>query len=425
MLARTTNPLLWLSTVTKRLGIKRLDLITRGIAALLLLLPVLSACERKPQPPTSPTPVSKELRLTPARFADLPGWAEDRMAEALPALKRSCVRILELEAGAAIGPRAVGGTAGDWREACSALEARHSADDDGVRALLEAHFAPVEVAAGGDSEGLFTGYYEAELDGTRALSPHYPVPLYRRPADLLAANLGSFADDLAGRTIFGRIEGDRFVPYASRTEIDGGALAGRGLELLWLADPVDAFVLHVQGSGRIRLAEGGTTRVGFAAANGYPFFAIGRALIERGALSKDKASMQEIRAWLKAHPEEAQAVMQRNRRYIFFREIEGDGPIGAEGVALTTGRSLAVDTALLPLGAPVWLDTHWPGEPTRPLRRLMVAQDTGAAIQGAVRGDVFWGTGEAALAEAGRMNSIGRYWFLVPKAVAARLKPAS
>ena len=175
----------------------------------------------------------------------------------------------------------------------------------------------------------------------------------------------------------------------------------------------------------MRLAEGGTVRVGFAASNGLPFFAVGRALIDRGVLPPDKASMPEIRAWLKAHPEEGRRIMELNRRYIFFREIDGEGPVGAEGVPLTAGRSLAVDTALLPLGAPVWLDTHWPGDPARPLRRLMVAQDTGSAIKGPVRGDFFWGTGEAAFAEAGRMKSAGRYWLLLPSAVAQRLKPTS
>ena len=281
-------------------------------------------------------------------------------------------------------------------------------DDGRLRAYLESQFTPVQVSAGGNVEGIFTGYYEVELDGARAPSSRFQVPLYRRPADLLSANLGNFASELAGRTIFGRVEGDRLVPYASRAEIDRGVIAGRGLELLWIEDPVDAFILQIQGSGRIRLAEGGTTRVGFAAANGQPFIGIGRALVERGAVPKDKVSMQEIRSWLKAHPGEARSIMQLNPRYIFFREIAGDGPIGAEGVPLTPGRSLAVDTSLLPLGVPIWLDTSWPAGPSRRLRRLMVAQDTGAAIQGPVRGDFFWGTGETALAEAGRMKSAGR-----------------
>jgi membrane-bound lytic murein transglycosylase A len=395
----------------------------RNFVCIAFALALLGGCERKPLVP--PTPVSGQVQLTPTGYGELPGWAGDRLTEALPAISRSCTRILRLDGAAAIGPHAIGGTAADWREACSALTAVNPTDDTGLRAMLESYFTPVQVAAGSTRDGIFTGYCEVELDGARAPSSQFQVPLYRRPADLLSANLGNFANDLAGRTIFGRVEGDRFVPYSSRAEIDRGALAGRGLEFLWLADPVDAFILQVQGSGRIRLAEGGAMRVGFAAANGQPFFAIGRALVERGAVPKDKASMQEIRAWLKAHPQEAPSIMQMNPRYIFFREIEGDGPIGAEGVPLTPGRSLAVDTAILPLGVPVWLDTSWPGEPNRQLSRLMVAQDTGAAIQGPVRGDFFWGTGEAALAQAGRMKSAGRYWLLLPKAVAARMKPAS
>ncbi len=397
----------------------------RGIAALLLVLPFLFACERKPRVPPPVASVAKQLVLTPARFADLPGWAEDRMVEALPALQRSCARILRLPPVAGIGPRAVGGTAADWQDPCSALAEVTPGDEVALRRALEDRFQPMQVMAGSEPEGIFTGYYEVELEGARAPSARFHVPIYRRPADLLSASLGEFADDLAGRTIFGRAEGGRFVPYASREEIDDGALAGRGLELLWVADPVEAFLLHVQGSGRVDLAEGGATRIGFSAANGHPFFPIGRALIDRGILPKDKASMPDIRAWLQAHPEEARQVMQLNRRYIFFQEIDGEGPIGAEGVALTPGRSLAVDTSLLPLGAPVWLDTHWPADPSRALRRLMVAQDTGSAIRGAVRGDFYWGTGEAALAEAGRMKSAGRYWFLLPKAVAARIGPTS
>jgi membrane-bound lytic murein transglycosylase A len=396
----------------------------RIVAALLLLLPLITACERKPQPPAPPAAVSKELQLTPARFADLPGWAEDRVAEALPALRRSCARLLRGDGAAPVGPQAVGGRIADWKEPCAALAAVGEGDEAGLRRWLEQGFTPVQVTAGAEPEGLFTGYYEVELDGARTPSPRFAVPLYRRPSDLLSANLGSFADDLAGRTIFGRVEGQRFVPYAARAEIEGGALAGRGLELFWVADPVEAFLLHIQGSGQLRLAEGGTARVGFAAANGHPFYGIGRALIERGLLPKDQASMPEIRDWLKAHPEQGREMMQLNRRYIFFREIDGEGPIGAEGVALTPGRSLAVDTALLPLGAPVWLDTHWPADPQRPLRRLMVAQDTGSAIRGAVRGDFFWGSGDAALSDAGRMKSAGRYWFLLPRQVVERIAVA-
>ena len=207
-------------------------------------------------------------------------------------------------------------------------------------------------------------------------------------------------------------------------EIDAGALAGRGLELLWAADPVDAFFLHVQGSGRVIFPDGRVQRVGFAGSNGHSFYAIGRALIEEGIVSREESSMQKIRDWLRANPDKAREVMQRNARYIFFRTIDGDGPIGAQGVPLTPGRSLAVDSSLLPLGVPLWLDTTWPAT-DKPLRRLMVAQDVGSAIKGAVRGDFFWGSGEPALEQAGRMKQTGRYYLLLPKPVAERRETAS
>ena len=395
-------------------------------ASLLALILMLAACQPK-APPLTPSPPAgpPSLALTPSTFTELSGWRDDRVAEALPALVRSCARLLRAPADKPVGVNGVGGAAGDWRPACAALQGVVSGSDGALRAWAETWLQPIAVAAGGEAEGLFTGYYEPELAGSRRRSDPYRVPLYQRPPDLIAADLGAFADDLAGRTVYGRVKDGRFIPYLTRAEIDQGALAGRGLELIWLDDPVDTFLLQVQGSGLIRLAEGGETRVGFAASNGLPFTGISRELIDRGAVSKDDASMQAVRAWLKAHPTEATSVMHKNRRYIFFREIAGEGPIGAEGVPLTPGRSLAVDTALLPLGAPVWLDTVWPSDPAQPLRRLMVAQDAGAAIRGAVRGDFFWGTGEAALAEAGRMKSRGRYWLLLPKPLAARIAAGS
>ncbi|HEX6977888.1 MAG TPA: MltA domain-containing protein, partial [Alphaproteobacteria bacterium] len=212
-------------------------------------------------------------------------------------------------------------------------------------------------------------------------------------------------------------------------EIDEGALEGRNLELVWVADPIDAFFLHIQGSGRVRLADGSTIRVGYAAQNGHPYLAIGRPLIDRGAIPKDKVSMQSIRAWLAANPDEAERIMWLNASYVFFRELEGEGPLGAQGVPLTPGRSLAVDRRHIPLGAPIWLDTTLPTEGTPPFRRLMVAQDTGGAIRGPLRGDVFWGHGSDAAERAGRMRSTGRMWILLPRAdagpVAAAEQPRS
>ncbi|MGH6913128.1 MAG: murein transglycosylase A, partial [Geminicoccales bacterium] len=223
--------------------------------------------------------------------------------------------------------------------------------------------------------------------------------------------------------ITGRIDGDQLVPYYARAEIDDGALAGRGLELVWVDDPIDKFFLQIQGSGQVRLDDGRLVRIGYAGQNGQPYRAIGRDLVEIGALTPDEVSLQSIRSWLQAHPEDATTIMDRNRSYVFFQERAeldpNDGPLGTEGVSLTPGRSLAVDLRYLPLGAPVWLDTTapWP-EGEAPLRRLMVAQDSGGAIKGVVRGDVFWGAGARAEAIAGRMKSQGRYAVLLPRTLA-------
>jgi membrane-bound lytic murein transglycosylase A len=393
-----------------------------AIAALLL-----GACaSREASPPAQPPPVAARLTLTPVGFAELPSWTGDRLAEALPALRSSCAALGAQPDDRPVGPDALAGRVADWKPLCARLPGA-DAGDAVVQQFFEAWFLPLTVAGPDGPDGLFTGYYEPELGGSRRHSGKFAVPLYRRPGDLVSVDLGEFRADLKGETLAGRVVDGRLEPYFTRAEIDAGALADRELELLWLADPIDAFFLSVQGSGRVRLIEGGTTRVGFAGSNGHPFTAIGRRLVEQGELAREDVSMQAVRDWLRAHPSQAGTLMAENARYIFFREVEGAGPTGTQGVPLTPGRSLAVDAALLPLGVPLWLDTTWPaGTPAagQPLRRLMVAQDTGGAIKGAVRGDVFWGTGEAALAIAGPMKQRGRYFLLLPAAVVER-PPAS
>ena len=278
--------------------------------------------------------------------------------------------------------------------------------------------------------GLFTGYYEPLLRGSRARSSRYRVPLYRRPPDIVQVDLGRFREDLRGRRLAGRLRGATLEPYDDRRSITAGALRGRGLELVWVDDPIAAFFLQIQGSGQIELDTGERLRLGYAAQNGHPYFAIGRELIERGELTRETVSLQSIRAWLLEHPDEAQDVMALNASYVFFRTIEGDGPIGSQGVALTPGRSLAVDRTFVPLGVPLWLETTAPtvgnsaaegAVDQSPVRRLVVAQDTGGAIRGPVRGDLFWGAGSEAEEIAGRMNSEGRYWLLLPRALAQRV----
>jgi len=388
----------------------------------LLAALALTACEKRA--PDLGLPLPDGMTVEKTAFDELPGWHDDTLAKALPALRRSCRKLNSYPDDKALGPNGFAGPAADWRAPCEAITAVAAGDSAALREVLIAHFVPLAVAGEDGAEGLFTGYYEATLDAAKTRHGGYRYPLYRPPEDLIRVDLGQFQADLKGRRIVGRVADRRLVPYHTRAEIENGRLEDRGLELLWADDPVDVFFLHVQGSGVARLPDGGTQRVGYAASNGLPFTAIGRELIRRGVLEGQDMSMQAIRDWLRAHPEEADALMGLNDRYIFFRTIDGPGPVGAFGVPLTAGRSLAVDPGFLPLGAPVWLATTYPAS-DKPLRRLMVAQDTGSAIKGAVRGDFFWGHGEAALEQAGRMKQSGRYWLLLPKKVLARTAPSA
>ena len=366
-------------------------------------------------------PAKDRLVLQPAAFKDLPGWSQDEVEKAVPAFQRSCQRITALADGSVIDDEPYAGTAGDWKAACAAAAALPPGDRAAARTFFETHFRPWAARNNRNPLGLFTGYYEPLLQGSRKRSERYNVPLYARPPDLVMVDLGRFREELKGQRIAGKIEDGALLPFPDRRAIDEGAMEGRKLEIVWVDDAVAAFFLHIQGSGRVRLAEGGELRLGYAAQNGHPYTAIGRDLIARGALTSENVSLQTIRDWLKAHPEEAAEVMQKNASYVFFQVLEGDGPLGAEGVPLTAGRSLAVDRSHIPLGAPVWLAGGMPspkeGEPDRKLRRLLVTQDTGGAIRGPVRGDVFWGFGDDAEAVAGRMKHQGKLWLLLPKGV--------
>ena len=388
------------------------------------MLAFLSACGK--EKPAAPTP-EERLTLTRTSFAALPGWASDRTAEALPALLRSCARLAALPPDRPAGGDAealAGVVAGDWRNACTAaasVPTGGAGADAAARAFFEARFVPFRAGNGGEESGLFTGYYEAELRAARQRSDRFSTPLYRRPPDLVSVDLGEFRDKLKGERIAGRVVDGKLKPYATRAEIEDGALAGRGLELLWVDDPVDAFFLAVQGSGRATLPDGRIVRLGYADQNGHAYVAIGRELIERGAVARDAMSMQAIRAWIAANPQEGRELMRRNPSYVFFRELQGEGPLGAQGAALTPGRSLAVDRRFLPLGVPVWLDAESPTRPGERLQRLVVAQDTGGAIKGPVRGDLFWGAGKEAEQIAGVMKSRGGYALLLPQEAARRI----
>lgn len=360
----------------------------------------LAACETTGTAPNQAAlPPPGNLILEPASFEALPGWGSDRLSEAWPALLKSCGAIGQLPADQPLGPDGLAGTPADWRPACAQARQLPASDETVLRRFLEASFRPFLARDSNGRPGLFTSYYEPEIAGSLTPGGPYKVPLYRVPPDP-----------------------ERY----SREAIDAGILAGRHLELIWLTDPVDAFILQIQGSGRIRLPDGRIQRVGYAGNNGQTFVGITRMMMNAGLI--DRADAQTTAAWLKAHPAEATGWMHQNPRYIFFRLINGEGPIGAESLALTPGRSLAVDTRFLALGLPLWLDTTWPvdlgnARKGEPLRRLMVAQDVGNAIKGPVRGDIFWGSGEPALTFAGSMKNSGSYYVFLPVSVASRRLP--
>jgi membrane-bound lytic murein transglycosylase A len=378
----------------------------RASLSLAAVLAVAAAC--------APTPVVDKLELAPVSYADVPGWGADQHSEALAALSRSCAVVLARADGSSIGPAADFGRVGDWRPACAAAVAVPPGDDTAARTYFEHWFRPYRATNSGRPNGFLTGYFEPELRGSRTADRRYSVPIYKRPPDLVTVELGEFRDVLKGERIAGRVVDGRLRPYANRAAIDSGALAAGGLELFWVDNAVDAFFLHIQGSGRIVLPDGSVVRVGYAATNGHPYTAIGRELVARGAMPREAVTMQSIRDWLIGHPQEAKAVMALNASFVFFRELEGDGPVGTQNVTLTPGRSLAVDTRYMALGAPIWIDASDPVSPETPLRRLMVAQDTGGAIRGPLRGDVFWGHGDAAAERAGRMQSEARLFVLLP-----------
>jgi membrane-bound lytic murein transglycosylase A len=373
-------------------------------------------------PPTPSPETGAEMTLEPVPFDALPGWSSDHVADAIPAFARSCAKLAlspvdETLGGADLTAR-LGGKAGQWGAVCTAARALPPGDETAARIFLQDHFQAYAVLTHGHDEGLYTGYYEPQVQGARSRGGAYQTPIYSRPLDLIQVDLGAFADDLKGRRVSGRVSNGTLIPYFDRSEIEHGALSGKRAELLYLADPVDAFFLQIQGSGRVTLPTGAVVRVTYSGQNGRPYVPIGRVLSASGDIAPADVSMQSIRAWLNAHPDRAASVMDQNPSYVFFRELPNsdpnEGPPGALGAALTPGRSIAVDRAFIPLGAPVWIATTDPLDGSA-LERLMVAQDLGGAIRGPVRADLFFGWDAAAAERAGKMRQTGREFVLLPK----------
>jgi membrane-bound lytic murein transglycosylase A len=364
------------------------------------------------------------ISLQTADYDDLPGWSSDDLTEFLPALHKSCTKMLTLPDTRAMGGSGMAGTVKDWRGLCEQSLALPP-QADVIRSFFETNFTPVQVSNNYEESGLFTGYYEASLKGSLTREGPYLVPLYLRPPELVMVDLGRFREELKGQRIAGKVIAGNLEPYADRAEITNGALNDRELELVWVDSEIDAFFLQIQGSGVVEMNDGSILRVGYAAQNGHPYFAIGRALIDQGEIPQEKMSMQAIRIWLEENPDRVREIMHMNASYVFFRKLEGNGPVGAQGVELTPERSLAVDRKWMPLGVPVFLKTEVSAvgqeENLMPFRKLLMAQDTGGAIRGPVRGDVFWGYGDRAYEMSGGMKSDGRYWILLPNKLAEKI----
>ncbi|MDH4133889.1 MAG: murein transglycosylase A [Gammaproteobacteria bacterium] len=335
-------------------------------------------------------------------FRKLPGWEREQHAAAWPALRRSCEKLGAKELR--------------WTDLCRAATAIENPDDVTARAFFETYFHPHIVNGEAGRDGLLTGYYEPVLNGSTTKNERFRVPLYRRPDNLLVVDLTSLYPELKGKPLRGRLVGNRVVPYYSRAEIDQrNPLTGN--ELLWVDDPVEAFLLQVQGSGRVRLSDGGEVAVGYADQNGHPYRSLGGQLIAMGALTREETTLASIRAWIAAHPEETTRLLNTNPSYIFFsqRPATAEGPIGSLGVPLTPERSAAVDAGQIPLGAPLWIDTTLPDGSA--LQRLVLAQDTGGAIRGAARADLFVGQGNEAGKLAGEMKQKSQFYVLLPKVI--------
>lgn len=386
------------------------------VAASFLLLTACSTGTISPTlPPSQPTgtvtPLPPEKPLTKSihkrvQWSALTGWTDDDLLPAWQAFLKSCTVLSKQPV---------------WKENCKMAASLQKPNNITLRKYFENYFTPYQIInTDNTEEGLVTGYYEPLLKGSRKPSKRYRYPIYATPNELLTVDLGAAYPELKDLRLRGRLDGRKVVPYYSRAEIMSNPKILNGYEILWVDDEVELFFLHVQGSGRIVFDNEELVKIGFADQNGHPYNSIGKYLVQRGELPLEKASMQGIKQWGQQNPSKLSELLQQNARYVFFRELPSDlsGPIGALGVPLTAGRSIAIDPLSIPQGAPVFLATTWPST-NKPLNRLMVAQDVGSAIKGGIRADFFWGFGHEAGNQAGKMKQAGKMWVLMPRSYSA------
>ena len=376
--------------------------------------------------PTKPSKTVQRIHLHRDSFKHLPGWlkASDQKKSFL-AFQISCQTLLrqnpENNAGSKMLPLKVK----DWHPACLAAAAisKQSLTNQQAKTFFERWFSPVTFYQKARDKnhplkGLFTGYYMPLLQGSLVKTTEYNVPIYGVPDNLISINLGRFDTQWENKRLVGRIQKNEMIPFYTRAQIDKGALKEHAPVLVWTNSMMDRLNLEIQGSGVIQLPNDEQLYLGYATGNGAAYTHLAHVLIEQGVFTRDTASMQAIRAYFKSHPEKMNPMIHRNKSFVFFRVLDKQIALGAQGVGLTSGYSLAVDRQWLPMGIPIWLNTTHPDQTRqdkRVLQRLMIAQDTGGAIRGMVRGDVYWGAGQRAETIAGKMRNQGEYWFLVPK----------
>ncbi|MBA3394267.1 MAG: MltA domain-containing protein [Deltaproteobacteria bacterium] len=379
--------------------------------------PVCPACE-----PEEPAAAHDALTLTKVTYADLPGWPDDRHAEAVPSFLRSCEVLGKLGDDAAVGHDGHGGKARQWRKACAAAAKLKAGDDAAAKAMFEAEFVPYQAAGRAGPDGKLTAYFVQELRASRKRGGKYQYPIYDRPADLVMIDLSKHIKDARARRIWGKLEKGEVVPHFTRAEIRKGALAGKGLELMYADDPVDVLFAHIEGSAKAVMDDGSVVWLEFSGKNGRAYRGVGGVLKSLGELaSPGSGTMPGIRAWFAANPKRFDEIVDQVHSFVYFNESKRPGAVGSQMVTLTPRRSMAIDRAFVAHSTPIWVETRAPvaGKPgtTAPWRQLLIAQDTGGGILGAVRGDLYWGDDAEAADIGGRMGGAGRYWLLLPKGV--------
>ncbi len=379
----------------------------------------------------------KVLLINQARFASLDYWSQDDHLKAFQTFKISCKKLVEQSPNKNMGALTqknnkvypFGGQVKDWIKPCKEALQKNLNNNKEAMLYFQKWFLPFSISyshpgnffSKGDDLGLFTGYYEPVIEGNNIFTKEYKFPIYSYPNNYLTIDLGKFKNSLKGNLITGQIKNKKFIPAHKRSEINKGALLSSSEAIYWLKDDVESFFLHIQGSGVIKLPNGEEKRVKYDGSNGYDYFAIGRELIEKGHILKNEISMQKIKLWLENNPDKKDQILELNNRYIFFKKSKDNYAVGAQNTPLISERSLAVDLNWIPLGIPLWVDIDNYGDDNKlKIKKLMISQDTGSAIKGIIRGDIFFGTGNKPALYAGKMNQLGKYYALLPRELVLR-----